>query len=350
MDSESLDAFGFEYCKKCQTRVVDKSDNPDSILCKQCREELIRYPIPKWIYYFAAFIAVLMIISFVCLPGSLEPYRVIEGAEKKANEGYIYSTLNDLDVLAEQYQDSNRVPILLVDIAMEHGYYDYAAYAINTYIAGKEVSDSEYNRLESYSAVLDRYYNTYDAYDVMLSEAPDASDETVADVIAQLDALLDNPEYDPATIYYYMGYTSLDDATRCEYFEICYQLDPTYTDAAAQAANSYRRAGNLEKARELVESAYDEDKEAPAALRSLAVIEMLDGNSKKGLTLAEEAYQLNRDEYYVSDTYIVALVVNGSMEEAQELKDSLEEEGYEFDDDLRKFLDGEMTLEEYYIE
>ena len=321
MDSESFDAFGFEYCKKCQTRVVDKSDNPDSILCKQCREELIHYPIPKWIYILAAAIVALMIVSFVNLPGSLKNYRAIEGAEKRANEGYIFSTLSELDAIAEQNPSSIQAAMKLVDVAMEHGYFDYAAYAINTYIAGKEVSDAEYNRLEDYSAVLERYYNTYDAYDEMFSENADISVETEEDVIAQLDAMLDNPEYDPATIYYYMGYCSLDEAERCEYFETCYQLDPTYTDAATQAGNCYRRAGDLEKARELLTAAYEEDKELPSVLRSLGVIELLDGNSKKGLSLAEEA---------------------------QTFKDSLEEE-CEFDEELQKFIDGEMTLEEYYM-
>lgn len=253
-----------------------------------------------------------------------------------------------MDAIAEQNPSSIQAAMKLVDVAMEHGYFDYAAYAINTYIAGKEVSDAEYNRLEDYSAVLERYYNTYDAYDAMFSENADISVETEEDVIAQLDAMLDNPEYDPATIYYYMGYCSLDEAERCEYFETCYQLDPTYTDAATQAGNCYRRAGDLEKARELLTAAYEEDKELPSVLRSLGVIELLDGNSKKGLSLAEEAYQIDKYEYYVADTYIVALVVNGKAEEAQTLKDSLEEE-CEFDEELQKFIDGEMTLEEYYM-
>lgn len=346
MDSE----FEFEYCKNCQTRIIDKSENPNSVLCRQCREELIHYPIPKWIYVLAAVIVVLVAVSFVFLPESLKIYRTVEGAEKRADEGYIFSTLSDLNTIAEQNPSSNQAALKLVDVAMEHGYYDYAAYALDTYLVGEEVSDSEYYRLEAYTDVLDRYYNTYDAYDVMLSESSAADENAAQKVVLQLQELLENPDYDPATVYYYMGYSSLDDKVRCEYFEKCYQIDSTYTDAAAQAGNSYRRAGDLSKARELVTSAYEEDKESPSVLRSLAVIEMLDGNTDFALSLAEEAYQLNQDEYYVADTYLIALSVNGQSDRARELKASMETEGYEFDEELEMFIDGELTLKEYYME
>ena len=140
-----------------------------------------------------------------------------------------------------------------------------------------------------------------------------------------------------------------EDDKRCEYFEKCYELDGTYTDAASQAGNSYRRAGELGKARELIMSAYEEDKESSSVVRSLAVLEMLEGNLKDGLNLAKEAYELNPDEYYVADTYVIAIAANGDMEAAKAQKKSFEAEGYEFDEELEKFLEGKYTLEEYYI-
>lgn len=357
MDSDEAQVreqyYGFEYCQKCQTRIVDKSDNPNSVLCKQCREEFVHYPIPKWIYFVAAGILVLLLISFVNFPQNLKNYRIVEGAEKRADQGYIFSALNDLNTIAEQNPSSNKVAVKMVDIAMEHGYYDYAAYALNTYLVGEEVSDAIYDRMNNYSEELDRYYNTYDAYEAMFSEVEDTSVDTgeaaSEAVIAELKGLLGDSDYDPATAYYYMGYTALDDAERCGYFETCYQMDATYTDAATQAANSYRRAGDLVKARELLTEAYDEDKESPSIIRSLAVIELLDGNPKEGVSLAKSAYELNRDEYYVADTYIIALAASGAIEEARTLKESLEAEGYEFDMELQDFLNGNCTLEEYYI-
>lgn len=52
---------------------------------------------------------------------------------------------------------------------------------------------------------------------------------------------------------------------------------------------------------------------------------------------------------YVIDTYIVALVANGRADEAKELVKEYEDKEYLFDDDFYDFLDGKMTLEDYYI-
>lgn len=74
----------------------------------------------------------------------------------------------------------------------------------------------------------------------------------------------------------------------------------------------------------------------------------MEGNLKQGLDYALQAYELYPEGNYVIDTYIVALVANGKTEEAEELVREYEEE-YVFDDDLYAFLNGEMTLKEYYI-
>lgn len=304
-----------------------------------------------------------MLISFITFPANLKTYRTVEGAEKRAEEGYIYSSLNALNEIMEQNPDSTDVAIKMVDIAMKHGYYDYAVYAFNNYLEGKSVTDEEYDTLEAYSARLERYYNTYDVYDAMMAELIEAnpsgenmsgdqmlSEQVSEQMISQLEALVNDSEYDPATLFYYMGYTALEDSERREYFEACYYIDTTYTDAAAQAANSYRREGDLVNARRLLEQAYDQDKEVSSVLRSLAIVELLDGNLTYGLSLAEEAYVSNQEEYYVADTYVIALAANGNLEEATSLKEQLEAEGYEFDEELQDFLNGECTLEDYYIE
>ncbi len=64
----------------------------------------------------------------------MKNYRAVSGPEERADQGYIYSTLNDLDAIAEQNSSSINVPVKMVDIAMEHGYYDYASCIISTYL------------------------------------------------------------------------------------------------------------------------------------------------------------------------------------------------------------------------
>lgn len=347
-EKSQQDIFGFMYCRKCKTRSVDRSENPNSVLCRQCREESIHYPIPKGLVVVGIIILAMLLLSFIKFPTSLKYYKTIEGAERKAANGYIYSTLVELDTIAGQIS-SNSVPMKIVNIAMEYGYYNFASYAIDTYLAGEEVSDSEYEQIENYFDELERYYNTCDACEEIINSADYANENVENEIIIQICTLMEEQKYDIATLYYYLGYIASDDSDRCAYFEACYSMEPTYTDAAAQVANSYRRKGDLVKAREFLEEAYRIDREASATLRGLAIVESLDGNLSKGLSFAEEAYRLNEEGDYVADTYIVVLAASGNIEGAQSIKDSLEQEGYQFEEDVQDFLDGKVTLEEYYI-
>lgn len=343
------DEFSEMYCRKCGIRTIDKSDNPNSELCTQCREEAIHYPIPKWIYLVGVGILLLLAVSFIGFPQNLKTFRLIEGSTQRANKGYVYSTLSELESMLKK-APKKRIAVKMVDIAMAHGYYDYAAYGIDTYLVGEDVSDSEYTRITNYIDKLNCYYNTYDQYEQMISDTSPTSESANRQIINQLKGLLNRPEYLNETLYYYMGYTATDEGERCEYFEKCYELDPTYTDAAAQIANSYRREGDIETAREYLESAYAENRESASVLRSKAVIEMLSGNNEEAVQLAKEAYELNPNEWYVADTYLVAVATNGEVEDAKSMKKEFETDGYEFDEELEQYLDGDCTLEEYYMD
>lgn len=141
---------------------------------------------------------------------------------------------------------------------------------------------------------------------------------------------------------------SIDEKERISYLQECISRNPYFYDAQAQIATYYRRNGELEKARRQLEEIYQVNKEDYAVLRSYATLELVEGNLAQGLDYASQAYAIYPEGDYVIDTYIVALAANGMMEEAQRLVEQYEKD-YMFDDDLYDFLDGNMTLEEYYI-
>ena len=66
------------------------------------------------------------------------------------------------------------------------------------------------------------------------------------------------------------------------------------------------------------------------------------------MDFAGQAYGIYPEGDYVIDTYIVALAANGSMEQAKALVEAYEETGI-FDEGLYAFLDGKITLEDYYV-
>ncbi|NLG05405.1 MAG: hypothetical protein GX567_16510 [Clostridia bacterium] len=337
-------------CMQCGTEIPQNSER---CICRGAAVPKYTDRIPAWIYLFGALIAVMVIISYLFLPRSLNSYKTVATAIDRANDGYIYSTLSALDEIAAKRPSSNVVPLQMMKIAMDHEYYSYAAYIYQTYLEGDKVSDSIYLRLESYAAVLDRYYNTYDAYDQMLSEITDSnemSENHSEKIVSKLEALLEDPSYEPAVLYYYMGYSEIDQLKRRKYFEQSFVLDPKNVDTAVQIGNSYRREGDLETAESYISAAYQIDKEAPTTIRSLAILELLKGNIAEGVSYAKQAYEMDRTQNYVADTYLVSLKVNGEVEQAHALMAELEQEDFYFDDSLRDFLDGKLTLEEYYID
>lgn len=350
----------YNLCKKCRHRTIDRSENPESVLCRDCREELIKLKIPP--VFFVVGVLVILLEAFILAVylGGFKSYKAFYTAEETSDEGYIISTMNELLDILENNPDNLDAAIELTDIAMEYSYYDYASYAMNQYIADREVSDKQYRKLLGYVDEINTYYDTVDLSNEIWDELYEAENEEMyeeddvylmmEDYCQRLSEYIGDSNYDQALLYYYLGYMTVDDEQRNDYFEKCVAVNPCYFEAQAQIATYCRREGNLERARQILEETYAVNKEDYAVLRSFATLELVEGNLERGLDFASRSYDAYADGDYVIDTYIVALAANGRMEEARELVGEYENNGYVFDDDLYEFLDGNMTLEDYYID
>lgn len=350
----------YNLCKRCKHRTIDRSENPESVLCRDCREELIKLKIPP--VFFVVGVLVILLEAFILTVylGGFKSYKAFYTAEETSDEGYIISTMNELLDILENNPDNLDAAIKLTDIAMEYSYYDYASYTMNQYIADREVSDKQYRKLLGYVDEINTYYDTVDLSNEIWDELYEAENEEayeeddvyliMEDYCQRLSEYIGDSNYDQALLYYYLGYMTVDDEQRNEYFEKCVAVNPCYFEAQAQIATYYRREGNLERARQILRETYAVNKEDYAVLRSFATLELVEGNLESGLDFASRSYDAYADGDYVIDTYIVALAANGRMEEARELVGEYENNGYVFDDDLYEFLDGNMTLEDYYID
>ncbi len=351
----------YGLCKRCRRRSIDRSENPDSVLCRDCREELIRLKIPPVFYIVGAAVILMAAFTFAVSAGGFRNFGSYNNANGTAEEGYVLTAMDNLLEILEENPDNKDTAVKLADIGMEYGYYDYAAYAIQEYLVGKEVSDFQYAKVNGYITKLEIYYDTYDLYEEIWEEAfgdisyADEAEISPEDIYSRMDEVsrelseyIGKDGYDQALLYYYLGNVSAETEEMMEYYEKCIALDPYYYDAQASIAAYYRRQGELERARQQLEEIYAVNKESFEVLRVYATLELVEGNLKQGLDYALQAYELYPEGNYVIDTYIVALVANGKTEEAEELVREYEEE-YVFDDDLYAFLNGEMTLKEYYI-
>lgn len=373
---DPFENMSYGLCEKCKRRAIDRSEDPKSVLCKECREELIRQKRRKAVFI-AGILAliVVFIIGAVFLVFSAKSKLQEERGEQdiqaaqdssdlgenqnmensSAEEGYILTEMNELlSVLEENPEDINTA-FRLTDIAMQYAYYDYASYAINQYIADKEISDRQYRKVSRYVDQLNIYYDTCDLSDEtsnrIFEDIGEEGDtyEAMEEYCQVMSGYIGNSNYDQALLNYCLGSMTVDEETRINYLKECIAINPYYFGAQAQIATYYRRQGDLEQARKILAQTYAVNKEDYAVLRSYATLELVEGNPEMGLDYASRAFEMYEDGDYVIDTYLIALAANGRLDEARELVKEYEDKDYLFDDDFYDFLDGNMTLEDYYI-
>ncbi|WP_242984709.1 hypothetical protein [Clostridium taeniosporum] len=107
-------------CHKCGQVNADTSKCKHSILCSTCREEQIKYPIPKIFMVFAIGIIILVGISLTKFPKVFNNYKKYFNAEYNIKDGNVNNTLENLKNVLEQYPESIDVAVKSVKIAMEN--------------------------------------------------------------------------------------------------------------------------------------------------------------------------------------------------------------------------------------
>ncbi|WP_252231929.1 hypothetical protein [Clostridium sp. ZBS15] len=338
-------------CHKCGQVNADTSQCKNSILCNKCREEQIHYPIPKIFAILAIGLIILIGISFLKFPKVFNSYKIYSAAEDNAKKGEVNSTLKNLQNVLEEYPDSLDTAVKIIEIAMENGKYNYAGYIIDTYLSGKEADNSTYTLITEYTKYLDSYYKTYDAFGNIVSNldenaSPNEKNQLISN---NLKILLNDKSQNKSLLYYYLGSTSNDNNAAKEYLSKSIQEDNNITDSKIQLANILRREKDFNSAREKFNTVLNKENDNAGALRGLAIVEMLEGNKQEGVNLAKKAYDADPQETYVLETLIIALITNGQDDEAEKYKEEYTSNGDGFDDDIMKFLDGNITIDDYYL-
>lgn len=339
-------------CELCHQAPPDRTENPRSRLCKRCREQAIRYPIPRIFFPAAIAVLILTVLAYIRMPGTLSDYRLYATAEDRIQQGMLYDTLSKLDEAAGRHPDSTDLAVRLVTLSMEYGCYDFAAYCMNTRLAGKSLSDTTYGEMIHYQNILNRFYDTQEELESaaeLLDE--DTDPELAAHILKEkLQDMKDDPNmYQPMVWYYLAQFSdSSEEARSC--LLRCLEEDPMHFNAMTDLGTRLRREGDLEGAQDYYEQVLHYEKTEPLACRGMAVLELLRGNKEEALAWARTAYESNPDALYVRDTCLVVLSENGLTEEAEQMKEEMEEAGTPVEEDTEALLRGEITLQEYYME
>lgn len=314
-------------------------------------------PLPILLFLLSSLI--LAGISMTRFPKSLSEYKVYRRAEERIHAGETADALQDLFDVLEHHPNSLPLILELMDLSMESGYYDQAAYVFNEYLVGKSLTDSQYARMMRYSRRLDCYYVTYDAIDSLMVQAEaaigdDASEEAIEQqavwLRSEVSRLHNDDAQDQAFLYYYDALFAESQEKQYDFLKKAYEEDPELFDVRVLLGNAERSRGNFTVAHEYLDAALMKESQDAGALRGLAVLAMLEEEPEKGLILAKKAYHLNPDGLYVRDTYLVALHVNGRTEEEKALIEEIENVEGSLEEDTRQLLEGQLSLKDFYME
>lgn len=311
----------------------------------------LKVPIP--VILILLVIIALSLIGMIRFPQVLKDYKAYKTAKERINNGETSHALNDLYSLTEKYPDSLPIIIRTVEQSLENGYYEQAGYIHDTYMVGKALSDSEYDWAIMYTSWLDKYYKTLEQINIIYEESADSEDLNSYDyenILEKLKILLYEEAYNHAIVNYYLGMIDENVDNAIEYLEKGYEIDPNCFDTCVQLGLRYRRKGEYEKARAFTNEALRKDKSDPGALRSIAILDLLEGNPEEALVNAEAAYHSYADGIFVRDTYMIILYFNGKNEEANVIKNEIVEVNGSIDEDTQRLLDGKITIEEFYVE
>lgn len=339
-------------CALCHQAPVDRTENPHSQLCRRCREQAIRYPIPKLAIPIVLVVLILTVYAYLRMPGDLSDYRTYATAEAQIEQGMLYDTLTRLEETAARHPNSTDLAVRLVTLSMDYGCYDFAAYCMNTYLSGKSLSDAAYGKMVHYQNVLNTYYDTLEAMDEIAGELDEDMDPELGRAILRehLETMKEDPKMFQPLVWYYAAQVCDDPEEYKADLLRCLEENPMDFTAMADLGTRLRRDGDPDGAREYYERILRYEKSDALANRGIAILEMLDGNMEEALTHARTAYESNPDATYVRDTYLVTLFENRMEEEAEQMKQEMEEVGTPVEEDTEALLRGEMTLREYYIE
>jgi tetratricopeptide (TPR) repeat protein len=294
---------------------------------------------------------VFVLVSSYKIPETIQDLKKYQEAGLQYNECNYYDSLVLYDELLAKYNRSVPIALNLVDASMEQQNYYYASYIINTYLVGRELNDGDYNAVTKHIDLLDKYYGVVAKIDEISAEADQKkmADMERIQYLSQQVNQLDEQEFDKSMKLFYSAMMESDNEKGLLILKQAYDLEPRYTFLLSYIGNMQRFLNRKEDALKTYQAALELNKTDYNAIRGLAILDLLAGNKEKGLEQAQKSYEIAPYELYIPETLIIALYENGRPEEAQAIMEEAKQNEYVFDGELDAYINGNMTLEQYYI-
>ncbi|MEO3947368.1 hypothetical protein [Gorillibacterium sp. CAU 1737] len=320
---------------------------------EELEQEPIPFRLPPKIALFLVAVVGLTLYCSIQLPKTMKEYKVYKQAEALIEKGETSAAISNLDELSNKYPDSTDLSMKLLRLSMQEGYYSIAVSTINDRLYGQKLFAVDHERFTGYIEQLERHLNAQAAVSGFFPFADDqANDEAPSrdEVKAQIYQLLDQSDMDQAYLYYVLSGVEEDLDTILWALQESYELDPELAGLRVKLSVICRRMDRLEEASQYAEEALRKERRDVEALRAMSTIKLATGDLSEGLRYSEEAYRLNPDAENVLSTYAVALYANGEYEMFRSILDDMANKGESPEGNLRRYFNGDMSLQDYYIE
>ena len=287
-------------------------------------------------------------------PDFWKSIQIMREAREKIREGYVNEAFDDMEDCLYRYDINVVAGTMYTDLAMEYGRY-YKLEETVPWLLQDTFWMTSGNRILFYQKEIDRIENTDDKVRELLFEAGAEkeggsgyaiSGMTASRMQQELESLLLDSDYDPARLYYYMAMLTTDSERICSYYEESWRLAPNYLEPPCLAAQIHLIQGEVQEARDLMEAAWQIEKDNDNVLRNLAIIEMLDGNIEAGYEYAKEAYALKPRANRNNVVYCISMIESGRADKMPESAVDIVSDADMADLDFEGYIAGEVSLEE----
>ncbi|MHB8964239.1 MAG: tetratricopeptide repeat protein [Saccharofermentanales bacterium] len=335
------------HCVACKTNERDKSENPDSVLCYDCREQYIRYPVPRWIRIAMAAAAAVVVFAMISAPVAIRDYKTFHQSMESYNDKDYNTAVNGYLAITGNRANSMKInERLFLAYAKAQRFYD-AFMLLDEKMAGKDASDETYEEINAYIELIDSYYYTIEKTNSVFDM------DDIPGTMKALEALENDEEISDAVLLFYKSQLNIHgselDLAVAQQKEAC-RIEPRFTFLNAYLGNLQRRAGDYGQAAATYRAALEVNGDDETALVGLGVLELLQGDNAEALKFIKEAYDLNKNGDFVAGAYAVALHTSGKTGEAQIVYNEYKNSEYYMEDTvIADYLADKATLEDIYI-
>lgn len=297
-------------CKVCGNPEIEQNHKLE--LCKACREQLYKRPFPRFIKIAFVIIAAILLVALVRFPSALKAGIALERGIQAEKEGKYTTAVNEYKEVTERFPDSTLALGRLL-IATYNNSQVYEADQLFRKIAGRKSDSNELaDEVNSVVKRLDSIYYISDEFNKIVKG--NENTDPKQSIVVYKKYLQKNPN-DVQAAYYYSN-TLFDMGNFDEAKKVMKKVldsNPDFYEGQLFMAAICREKGQFEEAEECCNLVIRHNSEYSYAYSSLAKVELKNHNDKKGLEMAQKAYQLNTESSNIVATLAIAYHYNNMI-------------------------------------